>query len=255
MQPGMCALDDPARDAKTTAVFGAPTCDHRRNAAFHQSNAMGIGVVSAVGLQRLGPLLGAAHLACDRWNAVDQRYELSHIVVIRRGQYGSQRNALRLGEDVVLATRTTAIGWVRSSFFPAPTARIEELSAMAREKSNWSAPRNFASSVRCNRSHTRRRCHNRNRRQHVMPEPQPISLGNISQGMPDFNTNRIPVSTRRLHNGFRPVYRLRRCFFGKSGSISPHSSSSINGCDILTPRGYAMPHRTNAATKVQDSFC
>ena len=67
-----------------------------------------------------------------------------------------------------------------------------------------------------------RRCHYFSRRQHVMPEPHPISLGNISQGMPDFNTNRIPVSTRRLHSGFRPVFRLRRCFFGNSGSISPH---------------------------------
>jgi hypothetical protein len=48
---------------------------------------------------------------------------------------------------------------------------------------------------------------------------------------------------------------LRRRFCGNSGSISAHKSSSISGCGIVYPHGYAMPQRTNATTKVQDSFC
>src|SRR5262245_12113662 len=98
----MRALDYPACDAKTTTVFGSTTSDHRLDTAFHQSATMTIRVVGPVSLQRLGLLLGSAHLARDRWNGVDQRYDLSNIVVIGRSQYGGQRNALRFGEDVVL---------------------------------------------------------------------------------------------------------------------------------------------------------
>ena len=44
---------------------------------------------------------------------------------------------------------------------------------------------------------TPRRCHSRSRRQHVTPEPHPISVGNIRQGIPLRRTKRIPGSTAR----------------------------------------------------------
>jgi hypothetical protein len=40
-------------------------------------------------------------------------------------------------------------------------------------------------------------CQSRNRRQQVMPEPQPSSCGSISQGMPLRSTKRIPVKQAR----------------------------------------------------------
>lgn len=255
MQPRICALYDPTRDTQSTAMFGTATGDHGDDTALLQGGTMRIGIVSAIALQDLGSTLRASYLARYRRNTVNQRDELSDIMVVGGRQNRVQRNALRIRDDVVLTARTTAIGWVRSSFFPAPTARIEELSTTAREKSNRSAPRSFASSTSCSRRHTPQRCHCFSRRQQVMPEPQPISLGSISQGIPDFRTNRMPLSTRLLHSGLRPVYRLRRRFFGNSGSISAHKSSSISGCGIISPSGYAMPHRTNTAKKVQDSFC
>ena len=36
-------------------------------------------------------------------------------------------------------------------------------------------------------------CQSRSRRQQVMPEPQPISRGSISHGMPLLSTNRMPL--------------------------------------------------------------
>jgi hypothetical protein len=48
---------------------------------------------------------------------------------------------------------------------------------------------------------------------------------------------------------------LRRRFFGNSGSISAHKSSSTSGCGIVPPSGCAMSQRTDVARKVQDSFC
>jgi hypothetical protein len=68
---------------------------------------------------------------------------------------------------------------------------------MAREKSILSAPRRRASNTSCNRSHTPAACQSRRRRQQVMPEPHPISLGRLSHGIPVVSTNRIPVNTGR----------------------------------------------------------
>src|SRR5689334_17511728 len=189
MQPCVGAFHYPTRSTQATAMFGTSAGDQRRDAPLQQCGPMRVRVVSTVGLQRFGPALRMAYLSGDRRNAVNQRQQLSHIVIVGAGQNDIQRNALRVRDEMVLAARTTAIGWVRSSFFPAPTARIEELSTTAREKSKRSAPRNFASSTSCSRRHTPRRCQSLSRRQHVIPEPQPISFGSISQGIPDFKTN------------------------------------------------------------------
>src|SRR4030095_13466538 len=99
--------------------------------------------------------------------------QLRDIVAIGFGENQRKRDTLRVCEEVVLAAWTTAIGWVRSTFFPAPTARMEELSAIAREKSSRSAPRNSESNTRCSRLHTPRRCQYLSRRQHVIPESAP----------------------------------------------------------------------------------
>jgi len=49
-------------------------------------------------------------------------------------------------------------------------------------------------------------CQSRSRRQQVMPEPQPISCGSISQGMPLLSTKRMPVSVARALIGGRPPF-------------------------------------------------
>lgn len=85
-----------------------------------------------------------------------------------------------------------------------------------------------------------------------MPEPQPISWGNISQGMPERSTNKIPVSTRRLSKGLRPGYRLRRRLgAGRIGSITFHSSSSTSWRAMF-------PHQNKNMTTIVEnlhSFC
>ena len=69
-----------------------------------------------------------------------------------------------------------------------------------------------------------------------MPEPHPISKGNVCQGMPLFSTNNIPVSTRRSFKGFRPGYRDRRGLgVGNKGWISSHNSSLTSGFPISFP--------------------
>ena len=52
-------------------------------------------------------------------------------------------------------------------------------------------------------------CQSRRRLQRVMPDPQPISCGNFSQGMPLRRTNRIPVRQARSGTRVRPPFGLR----------------------------------------------
>ena len=122
MQPRISPLDHPTGNPQTAAVSGTPPGDHRSNAALLQCDTMCIGIVSTVALQRLGFALRTAYLTSYRRNAVYEREELSDVVIIGACKNHIQRNTLRIRDDVVLAARTTAIGWVRSSFFPAPRA-------------------------------------------------------------------------------------------------------------------------------------
>jgi hypothetical protein len=178
MQPCDGSLDHPACFAQAAAVLGSASCDLRLDASGQQCQPMGFRIVAAVGLHKLGFALGRAAFAANWRNRIYQRQQLRHVVTIGLGQDYRKGNALRVRKDVMLRAGTTAIGWVRSRFFPAPRARTEELSATAREKSMRSAWRSFESSSWCNRSHTLARCHALSRRQHVLPEPQPISRGN-----------------------------------------------------------------------------
>jgi len=255
MQPCDGALDHPSGFTQATAVRGAAPGDLGTDTLTCQQSAQRVGVVGTIRLNQCGlAARRAAHTGHGR-NRRDQRQQLRDVVAVGASQDQRKGNALGVGEEVVLAARTTAIGWVRSTFFPAPTARMEELSATAREKSSRFASRNLDSSTRCRRVQTPRRCQYLSRRQQVIPEPQPISWGSIFQGTPERSTNRIPVSTCRSLNARRPAYRLRLRFFGSSGSIWAHNSSSINGFGIRTSRKQAMHYRTKFIVNVQASFC
>ena len=233
MQPGDRALDHPAGAAKAAPMLGVAARNLGGDAAGGQARAMGIGVVAAVGLHAVGFALRCPRFAGDGRDRLHERQQLGDVVAVGLGQDHRKGKALGVREEVVFRAGFTAIGRVRSSFFPAPTARIEEESAMAREKSMRSAARSLESSKRCSRSHTPASCQALSRRQQVIPDPQPISLGSISQGIPDRKTNRIPVSARRLSIGFRPGCRLRRRLGGGSrGSITAHKSSLTSGRGI-----------------------
>ena len=204
MQPGKGTLDDPASLTQTAAVLSASTSDLRLDTPASETSTQAIGVVGSIGLESTGFAPRSASLAADTRDGLQQRLGLCHIMSVGLSQNGRKRDTLCVREDVVLAARTTAIGWVRSTFFPAPTERMDELSAMAREKSSLSAPRSSLSNTWCSRSQTRAFCHAFRRRQQVMPQPQPNSLGRSSQGMPVFKTKRIPVRACRSEMGFLP---------------------------------------------------
>src|SRR5713226_2123155 len=238
MQPSDGALHHPAGLAQAAAVRGPAPCDLGLDTQGQERRTMRVGIVSTVSLHQLGLSPRSTALASNGRDGLNQRQQLGHVVAIGLGQNDRERNALRVDEEVMLRAGTTAIGWVRSSFFPAPRARIEELSATAREKSMRSAWRSFESITWCRRFHTPVRCQAFSRRQQVTPEPQPIARGSIFQGMPERSTNTIPVSVARSDTRGRPrPIRVRLLPLGSSGSIMLHNSSSISGFGIAPLEG------------------
>ena len=78
-----------------------------------------------------------------------------------------------------------------------------------------------------------------------LPEPHPISRGNICHGNAPRSTNRMPVSAARSETRGRPLRRrARRRGFGSNGSRRAHSASSKRGC--------AMRDRTKSTAQVQE---
>lgn len=233
MQPRNRALDHPARPTVPTAVLGIPSRDQRPDTAGPQLRAMPLGIVAAVRLHATGSPRRPAGPPRQRGNGVDQRQQPGDIIPIRFAHERDQRDPRRVREDVVLAARLAAIGWVRSSFFPRCIARTEPLSTITRAKSSWPRRRNSVSSTACSRCHTPACCQATSRRQQTVPEPHPISRGSRFHGNPVRSTNRIPVNTARSGIGLRPAYRrLRAGRGGSNGSTCAQSSSSIENVAI-----------------------
>ncbi len=106
-----------------------------RDATFAQVLAMWFGTVAPVALNDLRLVQGAPPFAADMWGGLDQRIELRNVVAVRPGQDDRERDALRVDDEVVLAAELAPVRGIRAGFFPASTARIEDLSTMARVRS------------------------------------------------------------------------------------------------------------------------
>ena len=244
MEPRVRAFDDPPEDAEAAAVRCAPTREDRDDALCAQPIAMRLGIVAPITLNDIGPTPGPAATSTDRRQRGDERIQLRDVVDVRGGHLRDERDAPRIGDDVVFGARLAAIGWVRSSFFPPRNARTDALSTTVQRWSRRPRRRSSASKVSCNRCHTPVRCQRTKRRQHVLPEPQPIWRGSICQGMPDRRTNKMPVRIARSGMGVRPCRcpRLTRRA-GINGASRVQIASSISSWD--------MPDRTKPQGSVQ----
>ncbi len=241
MQPGDGAFNHPSGLAQIPAMLGTASGNLMQDATLLQRQAVSTTVVGTISLNTFGLFQRPSAFASHRRYTINQRHQLRNVMPVGLGQNDIDRDALRIDEKVVLAALLTAIGWVRSSFFPPCTDLTDELSATAREKSILSAARSLSSSTPCSFFHTPAFCQARSRRRQVMPEPHPISCGSISHGIPDCNRNRMPVNTRQSSSGLRPGWVLRRRLTGSSGWTISHSSSSTSSRAMLPHHRYALP--------------
>ena len=231
MQPRQGSFYDPSVHAESAAMIGSTARQYGLHAQLYERIAMRIGMIGSISLNTIGAPTGPSALTGDGRNRTNQRQKLGYVVPVRAGKNGGERNTIRIGDDMVLRAVFPAIRGVRAGLRPPKTARTEALSTTARDQSILSASRSRLSSTWCMSCQTPASCHSWSRRQQVMPQPQPISCGRSSHGMPVLSTNRMPVSVLRCSIGVRPPLGRGLCG-GKQGSMSSQSSSVSSGFAI-----------------------
>jgi len=238
MQPGYRTLHDPAGSPQSTSVLSSAFRQFWMDGQMTQHCAQRLGIVAAVALENFGFVDGPAALSANRRDGLNQRQGLGDVGGIGAGQNYCERDTILFGDDVVLTAELTPVDGTRSRFFPANIARTDELSTIARAKSTWPRSRNSASKVSWMRCQTPASCHRTSRRQQAVPEPHPISCGSMFHGIPERNTNTIPVKIARSSVGLRPAYwRLRGSRLGSNGSMRLHNKSSISSFGIALHPG------------------
>lgn len=98
-------LDDAAELAQALDVRGNSAGDDRKDAAFSQLAAVGVGVVALVAEQGLGASAGPARAAGDGRDAIDQGEGLGDVADVGSGGDDLERGASYVADQVVLAAR------------------------------------------------------------------------------------------------------------------------------------------------------
>ncbi len=136
-------------------------------------------------MQLLRATPGTPARAPHRGNRIEHHFQHGTLVDIGRRQAHRQRHPPTLHDRVALASRTPAIESSSARTQSPPFGRQpRRIQRRPRPIKFVGAPASDASSSWCSRSQTPACCQSRNRRQQVMPLPQPISWGSISQGIP-----------------------------------------------------------------------
>jgi hypothetical protein len=126
--------------------------------------------------------------------------------------------------NVVLGAGLATVRRVRTDRFTPLFARTLKLSTLARDQAmRASSPSQFR---RCSwsRCQTPASCQSRSRRQHVVPLPQPSSIGNKRQGQPVRSTKLMPPRVARSETRGRPPFGLGGSF-GSNGAMASQRSS------------------------------
>lgn len=229
MQPGEGAFDDPAGDAQGGAVWPAAFGDRGSDASFPLQSPVLVVVVAVVREEHVRPSPWSADGAGDRWDLVEQGQELGDVVAVSAGQRHRERDALAVGEDVVLAARPCSVDRAGTAFGLRRAALTWEESITALDQSSFFADRSFFSSTRCSFSQTPASFQAARRLQQVIPEPKPSSCGRYSHWIPVCSTNRVPHNACRSGTRGRPATSFGPGS-GSNGSMSDHSSSdTIHG--------------------------
>ena len=231
VEPGKGAFDHPAMTTEVSRTVLPAPGDAREDAARPQGcPAAGI-VVAFVGVELLGPMAWSSTSARNGWHRIDGCFEHFGVMHVGGREYRCQGQPAALYHKVALRARAAAIDRIRAGFLAPFCAGIEHESRHARLQSSRSASARRCKSTQCKTSHTPCSCQSRSRRQQVMPEPQPISGGSSSHGVPVRSTKMMPVSTARSGSRGRPP-RGRGWVGGKIGSTSSQSLSLTNGLAI-----------------------
>ena len=227
VQPGKGSFDYPTMFTKPFLTFYSAPGNSWSDPACSQGLAIMPTIVPFVGVQFLRTLSRATTLLMNSRDGIHHSFQHGRFMHIGSRVSYNEWDSSSFDHNMALRARFAAICWVRAGRFAPPGAGTMPASRLARDQSNCSAPASFSNSVWCSRSQTPAACQSRNRRQQVIPLPQPISAGSVSQGMPVCRTNKTPAKTARLETRGLPPFGFLGSG-GSRGSILCHSSSLTN---------------------------
>jgi len=185
-------LNNPPVPSQSVVGFHAATGDPREHSSLAAGFTAAFEIVGLVRVQLPRPSSWSATSFPYAWHTIQDLLEGHGIVLVCRAYEDAQRYPIGVRHQVVLGSVLPTVRWVRPNRFAPLFARMLEASTAARSQSIFPASFKASSRVLCNWSHMPSACHSLNRRQQVMPLPQPISFGRSAQRMPVFSTNRIP---------------------------------------------------------------
>ncbi len=227
VEPCERAFNDPSVTPKSLATLDTTARDAWCDASPPQLGAQCFRVIRFIGVQFHGTPAGSAASPSDGRDGIHGFHHHLRVMDVCGAHRDGERDALSVHDQMAFRARFAAIRWIRPGFIAPFCDPTDEESSEARDQSIRSASPKWSSKVRWSRRHTPASCHSRSLRQHVMPEPQPISGGRYSHGNPVASTNRMPRNTSRFGVRGRPP-RGFSASGGSNGSMTAHSSSVIN---------------------------
>jgi hypothetical protein len=226
-KPRQRSLHYPSVPSQSLARVDTPPGDTRGYAPLPQGLSATREVVAFVGMQLLGTLPRSARTTArlpDRLDAIYSLLQELGVVDVCGAEYYRERDASSVRNNMALRARLCLIRRIRSGLLAPLLAGTLAESKDALSQSITSASPRRSKSTRCSSSHTPASCQSRKRRQQVEPEPQPISLGSISQGIPLFKMKTMPLRAARSSTRGLPPLSLGGSG-GKRGSMISQRSS------------------------------
>ena len=235
VQPSQRSFDDPTMFTKFLATLNSAPGDPWGDPTLSQDLAIMPTVITFIGVQFRWALSRSTTLLANGRDGIHHCFQHGRFVHIGSRMPYDERDSSSFDHKMALRARFSAIRWVRAGRFAPPGAGTMPASRLARDQSSCSAPASVSNSFWCSRSQTPAACQSRSRRQQVIPLPQPISAGSISQGMPVCRTNKIPAKAARLDSRGLPPFG----FSGSGGSRGSMicQSSSLTNCFAM-PQSY-----------------
>ncbi len=129
-----------------------------------------------VGVDGVGATTGTAASNSHRRDRLNQRHQLGDVVAVAAGQRHRQRDAVRLGDQVVFRAGSGTVDRARPGFGPPFKARTREPSTTTLDQSSAPAACSSANRDSCRHCQTPASFQSRRHRQQVMPDPNPNSV-------------------------------------------------------------------------------
>jgi hypothetical protein len=231
IEPGNRPLHDPAMPPQSRARLDPSPRDPWDNSASAQPLPVRARVIGIIGVQFVWATAWSPAWSPHGRHRIHHFFQHRGLMRVRSGMADRQGRATAIHNHMALGARLAPIGRVRPRVLAPLGAGTRAASSEARSQSIWLARPKRSNRTRWRESQTPAACQSRNRRQHVMPLPQPISCGSHAHWIPVLRTNKMPVSAARLAMRGRPPFGFGGST-GKSGAITAHSSSDTSGFGI-----------------------